>query len=340
VNDGARYRSQVRVIGAAGQQRLAQATVVVVGVGATGGAIAEILARAGVGRLRLIDRDLPELSNLQRQVLFDEEDVAAALPKAEAGRRRLSRINAGLQLSAEVADLGPGNALGLLEGADLVMDGTDNFLARFVINDACLALGVPWIYCGVVGTAVHGFPVIPGRTPCFRCYLERLPPPGSTETCDTAGVLGPTVLVGAGLAAAEAIKLLADPDAEPARGLLIQDVWTRDARRVGFAADPTCPACQLGEREFLDRGSRGEAELCGQDAVMVRPPTAVALDLEALAARLGEVGQVTTRNAFLLRFQPHDTEHELTVFRDGRAIVKGTQEAAQARSLYARFVGT
>ena len=315
------------------------ATVAVVGVGATGGAIAEILARAGVGRLRLIDRDLPELSNLQRQVLFDESDVAEALPKAAAAKRRLCRIDSSLDVQVHVADLGPQNALGLLEGADLVLDGTDNFLTRFVINDACLTLGIPWIYSGVIGHTVHGFPVIPGRTACFRCYLEHLPPAGSTETCDTAGILGPTVLVGAGFAGAEALKLLADSAAEPAGGLLVVDVWTRDQRRVRFGVAPDCPACQRGEREFLDQAQRGEAELCGQDAVMVRPPQPTELDLGALATRLAAAGELKTQNDFLLRFAPTDGELLLTIFRDGRAIVKGTQEPPRARSAYARYVG-
>lgn len=337
-----RYRSQLRVAalgGAEAQARLAGACVAVVGVGATGGAIAEILVRAGVGRVRLIDRDLPELSNLQRQVLFSEADVEAGLPKAEAGRRRLLAVNSSVSVEACVADLGPGNALGLLEGVQVVLDGTDNFLTRFVLNDACLELGIPWVYCGVVATTVHGFPVVPGRTPCFRCYLEQLPAPGSTATCDTAGVLGPTVLVGAGLAAAEGLKLLANPQAEPAAGLLVGDVWTREFRRVGLSADPACPACR-GEREFLGQAHGGETELCGQDAVMVRPAAPVELELSPLAARLEGAAELLTRNEFLLRFRPLDGEAVLTVFRDGRAIVKGTREPAQARSLYARYVGT
>ncbi len=337
-----RYACQLRLRslgGVAAQRRLAAATCAVVGVGATGGAIAEALVRAGVGRVRLIDRDVVELSNLQRQVLFDEEDARAHLPKAEAARRRLARVNSQVAVEVRVADLDGRSGVALLEGADLVLDGTDNFAARFVINDACAELGVPWIYSGVVGTTVHGMPIVPGRTACFRCYIDQPPPPGAAATCETDGVLGPTVLVGAGLASAEALKLLASGD--PARaalseGLVVVDVWTREARRVRVPRDPTCPTC-AGRRDFLGAGADAE-ELCGQDAVLLRgaPP----VDLLALAARLSGLGAVGPVNAFLLRFAPREPAGAaLTVFADGRALVRGTRDLAAARGLHARYIG-
>lgn len=324
--------------GPAGQARLEASTAAVVGVGATGGAIAEALVRAGVGRVRLIDRDVVELSNLHRQVLFDEADAAAGLPKAEAARARLERVNRAVALEAVVADLGPDAAAALLAGADLVLDGTDNFATRFVINDACLAAGVPWVYAGVVGTTVHGFPVVPGRTACFRCYQEAVPPPGALETCETAGVLGPAVLIAAGFAATEGLKLLLG--GPPAEGLLVVDAWTREARRIALPRDPACPAC-LGRYEHLAApASKEPLVLCGRAAVMVPSPGRTAPDLQLLAARLEGHGRLEARGRHLLRFVPRGSEaHALTLFADGRAIVAGTTDPALARSLYARWVG-
>ncbi len=335
----ARYACQVRLapLGAAGQARLRAARAAVVGVGATGSVIAEALARAGVGRLRLIDRDVLELSNLARQVLYDERDVAAALPKAEAARRRLSQVNGEVELEARVADLDAQRAGELLAGVDLVFDGTDNFATRFLLNDACLAAGVPWIYAGVVGTSVHGFPVVPGRTACFRCYLHAPPPPGSTETCETAGVLGAAVLVAGGLAAAEGLKLLAGAG-EPASGLFLIDVWSREGRRVALPRDPDCPAC-AGRYEFLE-GARDTAELCGQDAISLRAPPDTRLDLALQADRLAALGAVEAPNPFLIRFSPREPAGlQLTLFPDGRALIKGTRDPAVARTVYARYVG-
>ncbi|MGE0710974.1 MAG: ThiF family adenylyltransferase [Planctomycetota bacterium] len=342
MDDLARYSCQLKLPvwgGAEGQARLRAATVAVVGTGATGCAIADTLVRAGVGTLRLIDRDVLEASNLQRQVLYDEQDLQSGLPKAELARRRLAQVNAEVALEAHVTDLHAGNVRALLDGADLVLDGTDNFLTRFVINDACAQAQVPWVYAGVVGTEVHGFPVLPGEA-CFRCYIPSPPEPGSTETCQTGGVLGSAVLVAAGLAATEGLKLLVRGAAEAARGLLVLDVWTRDARRVRIPKDPDCPTC-AGRYDFLAAPREAHAELCGQDAVALRSPTAARLDLEALAARLTELGALEARNRFLLRFTPRDAPGlTLTVFADGRALVRGTQDPGVARSTYAKYVGT
>ena len=262
--DPTRYACQARLPawdGPRGQAKLAAATAVVVGVGATGSVIAEALVRAGVGHVRLIDRDVLELSNLQRQSLYDEDDLASGLPKAEAARRRLARINSEVSLDARVSDLTARNAGELLEGADVVLDGTDNFVTRFVINDACARAGVPWVYAGVVGTTVHGFPIVPGGA-CFRCYLPSPPPPGTTETCQTAGVIGPAVQIAGGLAATEGLKLLLGLVDEVASGLFVMDVWTRDARRVGLQRDPSCATC-AGQYPALEADEAGgHAELC------------------------------------------------------------------------------
>lgn len=332
-----RYACQVRRLGADAQRRLAGATCAVVGVGATGGAIADAMVRAGVGTVRVIDRDVVELSNLQRQVLYDEDDVRDHLPKAEAARRRLTRVNSSVRVDARVADLDGTNAVALLEGADVVLDGTDTFAARFVLNDACARLGVPWVYAGVVGTTVHGFAVVPGETPCFRCYLDAAPPPGTSATCETEGVIGPAVLVAAGFAAAEGLKLLAGRE-DLALGLLVVDVWTRDARRITLRRDPACPTC-AGRFDALGAGATvASEELCGRDAVLLRGGPAV--DLPALSARLAGLGGVGPQSAFLLRFTPRDPAGaSLTVFADGRALVRGTGDATAARALYARYIG-
>ena len=331
-----RYRQQIRALGGDdAQAKLGAAKVALVGVGATGSAIAQVLARAGVGSLRLIDRDLPELSNLQRQVLYDERDVEAGLPKAVAAANRLSQINSEVALEVEVADLAPHNAARLLGGVDLVLDGTDNFLTRLLINDACLAQGTPWVYVGVVGAEVHSFPVLPGSPPCFRCYLDAPPPPEAVATCDTAGVLGSAVLVAGGLAATEALKLLVG--ATPATGLFVLDTWYRESHRAELPPDPDCPAC-AGRFDYLEGQGQADTQLCGRDAVLLRAAAPIA-DLGALAERLAGAGCVLTQNAYLLRFDPPEPGHSLTVFADGRAIVHGTQEPTVARSLYARYVG-
>lgn len=337
----ARYAAQTRLpsLGADGQRTLSQACAVVVGVGATGCGIAEVLVRAGVGTVRLIDRDVIELGNLHRQVLYDEADVASGLPKAEAARARLSRINSQVTVDARVADLHGGNALALLQDADVVLDGTDTFGARFVINDACASLGIPWVYAGVVGTTVHGFPIVPGRTACFRCYMDAVPPPGSTQTCDTAGVIGSAVLVASGIAATEGLKLLLGRTDELAEGLFVFDAWTREGRLLGLTKRPDCPTC-AGTYDHLAGADRPPARLCGRDAVALPAPTDAQLDLDALATRIAALGTVSAKNPFLLRFHPTDLPAlTLTVFQDGRAIVSGTTDEAAARGAYARFIG-
>ena len=253
-------------------------------------------------------------------------------------RRRLSRVNSEVTLEARVADLHAGNVRALLGDADLVLDGTDNFRTRFVINDACASLAKPWVYAGVVGTEVHGFPIVPGG-PCFRCYLPEPPPPGTTETCQSAGVLGPAVLVCAGLAASEGLKLLLSGPEQATQGLFMIDVWRRESRRLKLPKDPDCPTC-AGRYDFLAAPREASAELCGQDAIALRSPGEEALDLVRLAETLEGHGTLEVRNAFLLRFAASDSpDLRLTVFCDGRALVKGTQDAGVARGLYAKYVG-
>ncbi len=337
-----RYSRQTlfAAIGPHGQRQLSEKAVVVVGCGALGTVASQLLVRAGVGAIRIVDRDVPDLSNLQRQVLFDEDDVAAGIPKAEVARQKLSRVNSEVEIEAAVADLTADNADLLLRGADVVVDGTDNFLTRLLVNDWAVENRTPWIYCGVISSQVHTMAILPGRGgPCFRCYLGDLPPSGSVETCETAGVIGPAVEIGASYAVIEAIKLLVGRREEVDKRLLILDVWERLERKVAVPKVDDCPCCGQGNLEFL-RGERSDraAVLCGRNAVQVSPATATRLDLEAVERDLGAVASEVRRNAFLLRAKVEDVE--LTVFPDGRAIVKGTEDEARARTVYARYVGS
>lgn len=330
-----RYSRQIVFpgIGAAGQERLLTSTAAIVGCGALGSFQAGALARAGVGRLILVDRDYVERSNLQRQWLYDEADVAEALPKAVAAARHLAAINPEVDVIARVADLTPSNIEELLAEAAILLDGTDNFETRYLLNDYAVRRGVPWIYGAAVGSYGLTMPVLPGRTACLECVFPT-PPTGAQPTCETAGVVNAVTSLIASLQVADALKLLTG--GEPAARLTTVDVWSGEIRQVRQPApDPECPAC--GRREFhhLEGRRRPPISLCGRNAVQIhdrdRP-----LDLADLAKRLEPLGEVRA-NEFALRFVI--APYELTVFPDGRAIVKGTQDPALARSLYARYVG-
>jgi adenylyltransferase/sulfurtransferase len=327
-------------IGEAGQQRLLDSRVLLVGCGATGSVIATYLARAGVGRLVVVDRDFVERSNLQRQVLFTDQDAAETLPKAVAAERALRAANPEIQIDGVVADVNPANIESLLAGASLALDGTDNFETRYLLNDACVKQVTPWIYSGAVGSRGMTMTVRPGESACFRCVFPHAPPPGAAATCDTAGVLGPAVGMIGALAAAEAIKLMVGDTGALNPGLIHLDAWhlsfqtVRVARRVG--AD-LCPCCVERQFPYLEAGAGSQtAVLCGRNAVQITSRAGATFSLPALAERLRPLGAVSL-NPFLLRFQVDG--YDLTVFPDARAIVKGTTDAAVARSLYARYVG-
>jgi molybdopterin/thiamine biosynthesis adenylyltransferase len=326
-------------LGEAGQRRLLDSTVVLIGCGATGTVIANHLARSGVGRLRIVDRDFIELNNLQRQLLFDEQDIADGLPKAEAARRKLSRINSQIAVEGIVADVTADNILDLLAGADLAMDGADNFETRFLLNDACVRLGLPWIYTGVIASYGMTMTIRPGETACLRCLLDQLPAPGTAPTCDTAGVLAPAVAVVASIAAGEALKLLAGFGELNAGSLLNYDLLDNSLERFEVLQRPDCPTCGQRDFEFLhaQSGTR-TATLCGRNAVQISVAGRPAVNLAELAQRLRQSGiaQVTA-NPYLLRAGLDGLE--LTLFPDGRAIIKGTEDESVARTIYARYVG-
>ena len=324
-------------LGEEGQRRLFESSAVLVGCGAIGTAVANLLVRAGVGRLRVIDRDFVEPSNLQRQTLFDEADAREALPKAVAAERKLRAVNADVHVEGVVRDLTPKNAEELLAGFAVILDGTDNFETRFLMNDAAVKLGVPWIYAAAVASYGLTMTILPGETPCFACLLESRAGQGLSETCDTVGVLGPIVGVIASLEAAEATKVLAGRR-DALHGRLIScDVWTGRFQAVRVERNPQCRACV--RREFTCLADEGQPHLtmCGRDSVQIHERSR-RLDLGALRQRLeAAVGEVRN-NEFLLRFRV--PPYELTVFSDGRAIVKGTRDAGVARSLYARYIGS
>lgn len=331
-------------VGMDGQRRLRQARVVLVGCGALGSVLASTLVRAGVGALRLIDRDYLELDNLQRQTLFDEDDVAGNLPKAEAAARKLRRINSEVEIEPLVADLHADNAEGLCRPADLLLDGTDNLETRFLMNDVAVKHGIPWVYGACVGAEGLVLPILPRRTACLRCVWDELPPPGSTPTCDTVGVLASVVGVVASLQAVEAMKILMGRFEEVNRHLAAIDVWAGRMRTIdvqsAFAAGG-CPCCAAGRYDFLT-AARGSltTTLCGRDAVQVLPGPAASAPtpalFEAVVRRLPAACEPRV-NAFMLQFTADG--YAVTLFRDGRAIVKGTHDPAVARAVYARYVG-
>lgn len=330
-------------IGVEGQRRIRAARVLVCGCGALGSAIADGLTRAGVGFLRIVDRDFVELSNLQRQVLFDEDDVAQSIPKSIAASRKLRRINSEVEIEPVVADIDPGNILSLVRDVDLIVDGMDNFETRFLINDAALELGKPWIYAGCIGSHGQVMPIFPGETACLRCLIGEIPGPAETETCDTAGVLGPAISVVAALEVTLALKILSSGRSEVPEALTVLDVWEPSLRKMqvgNLRAQGNCPACLEGQRDWL-RGSRGSQSivLCGRNAVQISPAEKRQLSLPEVAERLSQMGHVT-QNAFLLRCEIPGGGLRLTLFPDGRAIIQGTADVSVARSAYARYVGT
>jgi len=333
-----RYSRQILFpgIGAEGQRRLANGRVAIVGCGATGACVASLLARSGVGHLRIIDRDYVESSNLQRQVLFDEADAAESLPKAVAAARKIAAFNSEIQVEPQVADLTPANVDSLLHETDLILDATDNFETRYLINDFAVKHTRPWIYAAAVGSYAATMNVLPGDTACLSCIFPA-PPQGAVDTCDTAGILNAAVNLVGSIQAAEALKFLVGARDKMRRSLLSFDVWSNE--QAGVAADrprPDCPTCMKQEFTHLAGKGRAQITLCGRNSVQIherqRP-----VDFNLMTTRLKPHGTVK-HNGFVLKFWRDP--YELTLFPDGRAIIKGTTDSAVARSLYARFIGT
>ena len=333
-----RYSRQIlfRGVGAEGQRRLAAARVAMVGCGATGSATASLLARSGVGTIRIIDRDYVEPSNLQRQTLFDEADAKESLPKAIAAARRIAAFNSNIVIEPQVADLTPDNIEVLLEGVELVLDGTDNFETRYLVNDYAISKKIPWIYAAAVGSYGVTLNVLPGKTACLACVFPDSPQ-GTFETCETAGILNSVVNLVASISASEALKFLVGAVDKMRRTLLSFDVWLNERAEVAAAKPrPGCRAC--GERDFVHLAGKGRPHitLCGRNSVQIherhRP-----VNFAEMNDRLKPHGTVR-HNDFVLKFW-HEP-YEMTLFPDGRAIIKGTTDTAVARSLYARYIGS
>jgi molybdopterin/thiamine biosynthesis adenylyltransferase len=324
-------------IGEEGQKRILASSAAIVGCGAIGAAAAGLLVRAGVGRVRILDRDFVEPSNLQRQTLFDEDDVRAALPKAVAAERKLRAINGSVAVEGLVSDLNPRNAEELLTGFDLILDGTDNFETRFLVNDFAVHSGRPWIYAAAVASYGVTMTVRPGFTPCLACLLESSTNGnGLEETCDTVGVLGPIVNLIASLEVAEALKLLAGREESLHNRLISCDVWSGHFQSVRVTQNSACRACIRREFSYLQGQAQPHITLCGRDSVQIHERGRT-LDLGALQERLAATVSDVRHNEYLLCFRV-DT-YQMTVFVDGRAILKGTKDPAVARSLYARYIG-
>jgi adenylyltransferase/sulfurtransferase len=362
-DDLSRYHRQMLLpgFGEEGQRRLLASTALVLGCGALGSLAADLLARAGVGRLVIVDRDFIELTNLQRQVLFDEQDVADAIPKAEAARRRIARINSQVKVTAIVDDLNHRNIERYASGADVLVDGLDNFETRYLVNDFAVKHGTPYIYGGAVGAVGAAYAILPHTragdapwetesdgsraTPCFRCLFEEAPPPGMNPTCDTAGVMAPAVGIIASFQVAEALKVLTGNLDRICPTMLNVDLWANTIAplKVDRAHElGDCPCCKHGRFEFLEGGLGSDASaLCGRDAVQLTHAQHTAtLDLDAIAARLRLHGNVAA-SRFMIRADLTDNgkPYMLSLFPDGRAIVHGTAEPSVARSVYAKYVG-
>ena len=335
-----RYSRQILFngIGAEGQRRLLESRALIVGCGALGSAHAESLARAGVGKLRIADRDFVEASNLQRQTMFTERDASERIPKAIAAANHLSEINSEIEVEPEIADVNHSNIERLLKDCDVVLDGTDNFATRYLINDACVKHQINWIYGAAVGSYGVTMTIQPHQTACLRCVFEEAPPAASAPTCDTAGVIMPIISLVSAVQVAEALKLLTGQDESLHRSLMQFDVWRNEWRKINPGLpSPECPTCGLGTFATLEAASGDfAAVLCGRNAVQISPTQTTRLDFEELAQRLRFTGEVKF-NDYLLRFRTG--EFELTVFQDARSIIRGTNEIKMARSLYAKYIG-
>ena len=360
--DLSRYHRQMLLpgFGEEGQRKLLASTALILGCGALGTVSANMLARAGVGCLVIIDRDFIEITNLQRQVLFDEQDIADALPKAEAAKRKIARINSQVQVTAIVDDVNHRNIEKYASGVDILVDGLDNFEARYLANDCAVKNGIPYIYGGAVGTVGAAYAILPhteegkapwetvsgGKaTPCLRCIFEQIPPPGSNPTCETAGVLGPVVSIVANFQVTEALKILTGNLDRVCPTMLNIDAWANMIQQLKVTRaydEGDCPCCKHRKFEFLE-GAAGSSTttLCGSNAVqLTHRQNDAQLDFDAIGARLRRHGQVSC-NRFMVRADITDNgkPYELTVFTDGRAIVKGTRQGDVARSIYAKYVG-
>lgn len=341
MSDLERYSRQIlfHQMGETGQLKLLNSKVAIVGVGALGTVIANHLVRSGVGYIRLIDRDLVELSNLQRQTIFDEEDASLQLPKVIAAQKRLNKINSSVTIDAHIADINLDNAEELLTGMDCIVDGTDNFMTRFLINDAAVKYRIPWVHGAAVSSRGMFTTIIPGKTPCYRCLFPNVPT-GTGETCDTVGVLSPLTDIIGSFQALEAIKILIGEKTTP--NLEQIDIWDYSTMQMDISEgrNPHCPTCVNHQFDFLERSSEQQiayTTLCGRNTVQINPRIKRELDVRKLAGNLKQSGHVSG-NDYLLRFSP-DEDTSIVVFKDARVLIHGTNDVVKAKLLYSKYIG-
>lgn len=335
-----RYFKQMLLseIGEEGQARLSSSSAVVAGCGALGTVVANTLVRAGIGKLTIVDRDFIELDNLPRQILFDEEDIRKKLPKAVAATDKLRCVNSEITIEPVVADLTAENIEQIIKNADIVLDGTDNFETRFLINDACVKLEIPWVYAGVMAMYGMSFAIIPGETPCLKCFINELPKPGSFPTCDTVGVLGTAVNIVASVEATEGLKILLGKHDAMIKKLIYIDVWSGTWKLLEILkGGKRCPVCDDKQFAFLEqkKGTR-ITSLCGQNAVQISPPAVTGISFKYLASRLESSGEVSY-NDYMFRFITGS--YEFIIFSDCRTIIKGTTDESTAKILFSKYIG-
>ena len=325
----------MKEIGLEGQRKLLEKSVAVVGCGALGTNAANLLARMGVGRLKLIDRDYVELDNLHRQILYGEADAERRLPKAIAAAERLRKVNSRIKIEAVVEDVNHKNVEKLIEDVDLILDGTDNFETRFILNDAAVKLGKKWIFASALATYGMTMNIIPGKSACLRCLMPNPPPLGSLPTCETIGILPSLVTVISSVQVTEALKILMERNYSFNK-LFVADVWRREFSEINVKRRKDCPTCVKGEFDFLHGKGIRSMILCGRNAVQVRPERRMEVNLKSLYERLKNIGEAYF-NGFTVYFKLNDKE--VTVFSDGRAIIKGTNDIKVAKSICSRFIG-
>jgi len=334
-----RYRKQILLdkIGEAGQKRLGESRVFVAGCGALGTVICNTLVRMGVGAVVIADRDFIERDNLHRQILFDEDDIAAGLPKAIAAQNKLQKINPSVEIEAHVTDINPTNIKKLISGINCVVDGTDNFETRYLINDACYNIGIPWIYGGVTGINGMSCAFVPGKTPCLRCLMTEPPAAGETETCDTVGVLPTAVSITASMEINEALKILTGQDSKLLGKMTRFNAWEGSWISFGLKKNENCPLCVQGKYDFLDsKLTSRTVSLCGRNAMQITPAKKADIDFASIAERLASSGKVES-NEYMLRFSNETIE--ITLFRDSRAIIKGVDNEAAAKTAFSKYIG-
>ncbi len=334
-----RYSRQIitSVIGEKGQRKLRESSVLLVGCGGLGSAIATTLVRAGVGKLRIVDRDFVEITNLQRQILFDEDDLNTNIPKAVIAERKLKRVNSDVKIEGIVADFNPTNAESFSDGVDLILDGLDNMEGRFLINDLSIKKGIPWIYGTCLSTYGLTFNIIPGKTPCLRCVYDNFE--NRSITCETVGIIGSTVVTIASIQSAEAIKILTGNEKDLRTDLLFVDLWKNEFEKIPIShlKKEDCPACGMRKFDFLEgKNVSSVMSICGSNSIQINPPVKKLLELEKIVEILKPYGTVVF-NEYLAKFFYQN--YEITIFKDGRAIIKGTSDPSTAKSLYSKFLG-